>query len=332
MRISLKNFIVPSIPLAVFLVVACCSLWGVSFSAGHYSPIPISDNTFAEILQSIFKPDTVISKLISLAFTLLNAFLIAQINNRFTIIRIRTFLPVFIFLILMGSWSQTHTINGSQISLSLFIVSLFYFFNMSRNGKATEEAFMGTLIIAVSSLLIRQLIFLIPVCWIGFMIFQSFSLRTFLASLFGLLTPWIIYISINYYYYFGSTLNLKQFFDFHFDFSFQISTFTLPELIYSALISIVMIIALAGMFSITNRDAIHTRNKLNFLLLLLVVFSLMIIVFRNHYFMFLPFIAAIYAMLISHPLTLKQNIFYGILFVIFCILNIAFIISKFIFY
>jgi len=38
----------------------------------------------------------------------------------------------------------------------------------------------------------------------------------------------------------------------------------------------------------------------------------------------------VYALLISHPLTLKQNNFYSILFIVFCFINIAYAVSKYI--
>jgi len=327
MRVSLKNFIVPSIPLAVFLVISCSGIWMLSFEGGHSAAINLQHNTILEILQSIFLPKSFLLKLAGLIFTLLNAFLIAQINNRFTIIRTRTFLPIFIFLLLMGTWNQTHFAIGSQLSLTLFIAALFYFFNMSRDGKASEEAFMGSLFISVSSLMMNQLIFLIPICWIGFMIFQSLSLRTFLASIFGTLVPWIFYLGILYLV--QGNINLASIFSFDFNFTIQFSSFSLAEIIYTISVAIIMIIGLFGLFSISNSDAIHTRNKLNFLVFLLVALSLLCFIFRNQIVSILPYIALVYAFLISYPLTLKLNNFYGILFIIFCTLNIAFVISKY---
>jgi hypothetical protein len=104
----------------------------------------------------------------------------------------------------------------------------------------------------------------------------------------------------------------------------------LPEIIYIALTSVILIIGIIGMYSITNSDAINTRNKLNFLLFLLISLIMLSIIFRNQFISFLPMIALVYALLISHPLTLKQNNFYGIVFLVFCVINIAFVISKYV--
>jgi len=327
MRISIKKIIAPNIPLTVFLVSTCCAIWMLSFEGGHTFTINFQQNSIQEILKSVFLPTSILSKVVSLVLTLFNAFLIAQLNNRFTIIRTRTFLPFFIFLLLMGTWNQTHFAIGSHVSLTLFLIALFFFFNMSRDEKASEEAFMGSLLISLSSLMINQLIFLIPVCWIGFMIFQSFSLRTFLASLFGTIVPWIFFAGIMYLG--NNNITFASIFDLGFNFAIQLSFFTLAEIIYTAIITIIMIIGLVGLFSISGSDAIHTRNKLNFLVFLQIALLVLSFIFRNQLFCFLPYFALVYSFLISYPLTLKLNNFYSIIFIIFCTLNIAFAISKY---
>ena len=199
---------------------------------------------------------------------------------------------------------------------------------MLRDNKASEQAFLGSLLISASSMLINQFIFLIPVCWIGFVIFQSLSLRTFLASVMGTLAPWILYLSTIYLL--NPTENLFQLFSANLNHNFNFSTFTPIEYIYAGLMTVILIISVVGVSSMSRNDAIHTRNKLNFLLFLLVSLAILSVVFMNQFISFLPLIAFIYALLLSHPLTLSQNNFYGILFTVFCILNLAFVVFKYI--
>ena len=327
MRVSLKNLIIPSIPLAVVLVGSCFVIWMSAYLGAPYSTVATQNTALDASLQSIFSLNLLLSNLVCISLTLLNAFLIAQINNRFTIIRTRTFLPILIFLILMSTWNQTHIMIGSLFGLTLFIFALFNFFNMSRDRKASEQAFTGSFLISVVSLLINPLIFVIPVCWVGFMMFQSFSFRTFLASIFGVLIPWIIYLSVQYSLV--PDFDITKHINIYLNIDYTFSTYALSEIIYAVAIGIIMLISIIGMYSITNSDAINTRNKLNFLFLLLLSVIVLALLFRNQFASFLPFIALIYSILISHPLTLKQNNFYGILFVVFCLFNIVFVISKY---
>jgi hypothetical protein len=328
MRVSLKKIIVPSIPLAVFLVMVSCGLWILSFFADRVGDYSNLNSSLSLGVQNYISPNPLISNIICILITLINAFLLVQLNNRFTVIRTRTFLPILIFLMLMSTWSKTHSAIVSQLSLTFFIFAIFYFFRMARDKKASEQAFMGSLLISTTSIFLNPFIFIIPICWIGFMLFQSLSLRTFLASILGTLAPWIIYLSASYLVSPGFDLSQSFYIPVP-SYDLNLSLFNIAEIIYSISLVIIFLISIVGLYSLTHGDAIHTRNKLNFLVFLIFSLFILSIIFRNQFVSFLPLIALVYSILISHPLTLKQNNFYGIIFLIFCILNIAFIISKY---
>jgi len=327
-KVSIKHFIVPSIPLAILLVLSCVGLWFSAYFGTRFASPVVQSTNILKNADALTTFNILLSNIIGISFTLFNAFLLAQINNRFTIIRTRTFLPIFVFLLLMSSWNETHITNSSHLALTLFILALFYIFSMLRNKKSSEQAFMGSLLISVSSLIVNTYIFIIPVCWIGFMIFQSFSLRTFLASIFGMLVPWVIYLSAKYLL--QNELDLNNIFSIKPSIEFGISTVSLPVLVYSGSFIFISIVSVIGLSSLSNGDAIHTRNKLNFLILLFISLLILAFIFRGQFVMFLPLIALVFSLLFAHPFTLKQNNFHGIIFIIFCVINIAYVISKYI--
>ena len=330
MKFTLKNIIVPSIPLAVFLVGTCCAFWGSNFFFNYNIITPNQSNIIVESIQAVIHPNSLLSNILSGIITLLNAFLLAQFNNKYTIIRTRTFLPILIFLLLMSSWNETHLLNGSHFALTLFILALFFFFEMYREPNASEHAFMGSFLISTASLMVHPLVFVIPVCWLGFIMLKSLSLRTFLASIFGTLTPWILYISGIYiinpkfdiskiYNIFNITINID----------YSLSSYSLPTIIYFVVLVIFMIIGLLGLSSSTHSDAVHTRTKINFIMLLFFAITIIGFLFKDEFASTLPLIALFYSILISHPFTLIQNKFYSNLFFIFCLLNIAYFISYY---
>jgi len=327
MKVSLKNIIVPSIPLAVLSIGFCFALWMSTFFGHNNVATPEHSNLLVVYLQSLFGVDTLFSYLLSFSFNLLNAYLLAQLNNKFTLIRTRTFLPIFIFLLLMGSWDDTHTINGSHISLTLFIFSLFYFFGMYRNVKASEQAFMGSLLISIASLLIQPFIFLIPVCWIGFIMFQSFSFRTFIASIFGAIAPWLLYFGAIYIS--QSVIDLKSVFSMNLIVGIDLASFAISQIIYFAILAIILVINIVGLYSNSHSDAMNTRVNLHFLMLLLISLFVTVFVFNQQFASFLPITALVYSILVSHAFTLKQNNFYGYVFITFFAANIIYVISKF---
>lgn len=327
MKVSLKSIIAPSIPLAVLSVGFCFVLWMSALFGERYTSTPEHYTFLVEFMQSLFLPNTLISYLLSFAFNLLNVYLLAQLNNKFTLIRTRTFLPILVFLLLMGTWNDTHIVNGSHLSLTLIILSLFFFFSMYRNVKASEQAFMGSFLLSMASLIVNPLILLLPVCWIGFIMFQSFSIRTLLATIFGGITPWLLYLAGQYV--FLSNIDTKILFSMNLIVGMDLTTFSIVRMIYFGVLAIIMIIGLVGLYSNAHSDAINTRVNLNFLILLLVAILAITFIFSNQFASFLPIIALVYSILVSHAFTLKQNNFYGYVFIIFFAVNILYVISKY---
>lgn len=328
MKIRITQIITPSIPLAILLVVTCFLLWISAYFGAYDATLTTSQTIAIKYIQTLL-PNTLLSNLICFGFSLLNAFLLTQLNNKFTFIRTRTFLPILIFLLLISSWHETHITYGSHLSLTLIIISFFYLFDMYRNNMAVEQAFMATFFISISSIIINPFIFLIPTFWIGFMQLKSFSFKTFTASLFGALTPWIFYFSIAYYI--QPSLQVFDFIHQNTISPIDVNAYQLNNLIYIGALTILVIVALVGMFSIYNRDAIHTRNKLSFLFLLLITVCIIALVFQSQIESFFPLIALCIAILTAHSFTLKQNNFFGILFIVFVIINIGYIISNYIY-
>ena len=325
-RISLKNVIAPPIPMAVLMVLGIVLIWIAGFGYEPTSTIVQFNSPLAVNLQLFVLSNHILSNILGVVITLLNAFLIAQLNNKFTIIRTRSFLPVFIFMVLIASWPSIHMVLCAHLALTFFIMSLFVFFEMYRDRNASEQAFLGSLLIATASLLIEPFILFIPVCWIGFMRFYSFSLRTFLASVFGALVPWVLYLAMRIYF----QPDLQWLNTLATDFYIGVPIIELPlnEIIYMASAAVIILIGLAGLFSNLHSDAIHTRAKLNFLLFLLIAAFIFSMIFIYQFLVFLPVIALCYALLISHPFTLRSTNFYGILFIVFIIVNVAFVISN----
>lgn len=325
MRVTLKKIITPSLSLSTLLIVASIALWLVVFSTTVVdSPVALG-SPLSKAVENIL-PAGLLTSITSLLLTLLNAFLIAQLNNRFTIIRNRTFIPVFVFLMLMSVAGQTHQLPGAHFALTLLLIALFVFFNMFRDKQASEQAFLGSLLIATGSLFIEPILLFLAVCWMGMIRFGSFSLRTFLASVFGGLVPWIFYFTIRYYFE-PDLLWINTLFT-GFETGFTLFERPVNELIYLACMTLIIITGLVGLYSNLHGDSIQSRAKLNFLTIILIFSFAFSNVFVNCYAIFIPFTLMAYAVLIAHPLTLKPNGFYAILFIVLVIINLAYLASN----
>lgn len=288
--------------------------------------LDIHDKTVVSDINGYFSKQLLLSNIVSLLITALNAFIIGQLNNKYTIIRTRSFLPVLFFVLLMASWHETHTVVISHIALSLILLSFFAIFRVYRNRNASEQAFLSSFLIALASIFIEPLILFIPLIWIGLILFHSMSLRNFLATIVGVITPWILYAAVKLYYQPDLTwlLSISE----SFQLGIPILGRPLNELIYIAIIFVLSIIGLVGLSANINQDSMQTRGLMNFNTWFLVLSFVYSMIFVRQFFVFLPFIGVGIAILLAHPLTLKKSNFFTYLFLIFIFVNIIFVISN----
>lgn len=324
MKIKLNHFTNPSFPLISVYVLLGVVLWITAFIGNQIS----WGTSFNEISLGATNMEQLWSTVASFILTIINAVLILSLVNRFGLLNTRSFLPFFLFFFLIAAWAPTHTIYKSHISLMLFIFALFQFFNLYHNPNPAEKVFLGSFFISIASLLINELIFVIPVCWIGFIIFQSFSLRTFLASLFGVLCPWIIYFGIHYFLFPDAGFNDLLNYNFHW--GFNLHELSIGSIIYIAALGIILVITIIGMYMDFHTNTVAVRKSFNFILVLIIFFATISFLQDSISPVFLPFIALCYSIIADQPFTTKKTNFFGILFIIFCVINLLYIIYNFI--
>jgi len=327
MRLTLRNLIVPSIPSAVLLIAGSLLIWILAYLYSSYILIstPFIDIT---LFGNEYELDTRAAHLISILLTLFNALLISHLNNKYSIIRTRSFLPPFIYIFLISCWVNTHTNIFAHLALTFYLFSLFMTYGMYKNRKSAEQAFLGSLFLGLASFLVKPIAMFLPLMWLGFIFFKSISLRTFLASIIGFFTPWIIYFAIRIYY--EPDVLWLNYLTQGFSFGFPLLSRPISELIYISTLILIITIILFGVYTKLYNETIDSRPKINFMLLLLLFSFVNSLVFDNQYIIFMPFVSLSYSILISHSFTLQNTKFIYWLFITFIVLNILFVISNFI--
>ncbi|MDR2840615.1 MAG: DUF6427 family protein [Paludibacter sp.] len=280
-------------------------------------------SVFAQNIESNFMLSPLLLVIISLLLTLLNAYLIYGLNNRFAIIRTRTFLPVFVYLLLMTVWFHSHYFVYEYFALTMLLLSIFVSFSMYHNRNAPEQAFAGTLILSIGSLLITPLVLFVPINWIIFVRYKCFSLRNFAASLIGLLLPWGFYFFISYYFL-SDTLWVQQFTK-PFLIDIEFAAHPTIEIVYITLLILLYIAGHCSMLRAMRNDSLQIRAKLDIIFYYGIAAFVFAIVFSGQHYVFLPFIAFSFSFLFSHPITLTYSKFTKLLFIVFTVLNLLYL-------
>lgn len=323
MQLTLKKIIFPPIHLTVIILAVIYAVWLLYYATATSHEASqqqawLNLNGQIAFLQSDFWRLT-----LSFLFTGLNSLLLVQMNRQHNIIRTRTALPVFIFNILLATWFHTHKIVEAHLSLTFIILAVSLILSAYRNQLASKEVFTASFMLGIATLFFKPLVVLLLVFWLGLILFQSFSLRTWLASLMGLVNPFIFYFTYIYFYQ-PEQLVADNFFQ-AWNFSFYWSQASNYEIIYIALNFVILLIAVASIFQNLHNDSIITRLRINFLLILTVVLLLLAVFYSDFATAFLPMIAFFSSILFSHPLSLRTAKFFSILFIVFVVIQLSYI-------
>lgn len=117
--------------------------------------------------------------------------LLIVLNNTFGIIRTRASFQTAVYLLLMTVLcTDLYTPRAGDVASVLFVVSLFFLFRSYRRAAAPSDLFAASACLGLGSLAVPQLLWLLPLYWIGAYSFQSLSARSFCASLVGWALPY----------------------------------------------------------------------------------------------------------------------------------------------
>ena len=318
--ISLKPFIKPGIATFILMLVCYLGIWTVNVLL-----LPEFTNSGVSLRDNDWP---VLYHLIALALLItLNSVLLRRFVLHFSIIRTKSFLPVFFFLTFTVVWSGMRTDLFPHIQLTLFLLSLELFFGMYRNRSAVEPAFLGSLLVAVTSLYHPFYLLLFPIIWIGWIILKSMSLRSWLASLTAIAIPWIFYNAWCWHRGIETTIS-PEFTQLTHP-SATIDSLSQSFLIYSGALLFIGIICAIGLFSKLLDDSIQTRKNIS----LLVITVLFILAFSFFYpqstRLFQPLTAFLTAVIMAHPFTLRKSLIYSLLFILFTVINLLYLFTQY---
>jgi len=116
-----------------------------------------------------------------------NSLLLQRFNYHTVIIRQSTKLPFLMFVLLCSANLVFIPFTASSVALLLFIPAVFQIFK-SEQSITTGDAFNAAFYIGLGSLLWAPLLLYIPFFWYGMYKFKMLNVKSFAATLVGLLT------------------------------------------------------------------------------------------------------------------------------------------------
>ena len=197
---------------------------------------------------------------VEFAFTIISTLLMVELNNRNALMRTYSRMVSCSFLVLVTMAFLPHpSLRGSIVTMC-FIAFYLILWNSYQDHQASGWTFYAFFCLGLASTVFIQVIYYLPFLWLTMMVFtNSFGIRTFLASILGVITPY--WFSAGYYAY---TDNLEGLLDHFAEFINYHELFDYSQITDHLVINLTFILLLAILGTIhfihtSYADKIRTR-------------------------------------------------------------------------
>lgn len=128
----------------------------------------------------------------------LAVYLMAELNNRFALLRISSRMLSSSLVMLCAATSMLHHLSPSHLMLICAVASYFPMFASYQRPYATSRIFLEFLFVGLASYLFPQVLYLIPFYWIVQAMLRAMTFRSWVASLLGIITPYWFLVTYAY--------------------------------------------------------------------------------------------------------------------------------------
>ena len=147
----------------------------------------------------------IIQVFLSLIIVLFVAFLIQQISSRYGLIKLRTKLPIVIYIIIAGGFTTMHTLHPVFFGAIFLLVGIHSLFSIFNNSNPETDIFNAGLFLAVGSLFYFNLVVILPAFLIAISVLRrERKWREYLILMIGFIIPVLFAFS---YAFFTDQLN-----------------------------------------------------------------------------------------------------------------------------
>ena len=265
-RIFKKKYTLQLLILSIVPII----FWSQAFIA----PPELISNKFDmpiyKVIYEFAKDYKLFSSITAFILVILQGLLLNQLFTNNHLSQKNTFLPAFIYILLMSCSYQCMTLNSMLFSNFLIIFALYFFLNCHDKKEGIDEVYNSCALLSLASLFYAPAILFIIWIWIGLIIYKIYKWRSWAMSLLGIVTPYIllfIFYYLNQMDIQSNILHNSQSW-LHFDFQFLNQPM---QVVYIASLLLFSIPAIFTTLSSRSNRVIEYRKKSA------VMFSLLII-------------------------------------------------------
>ena len=261
------------------------------------------------------------NELISLGVTIIIGYVFIETNTTFNLIRTRTSMPVCLYWLIATALFFLHPFEWTNLVPLVFILATYQLFHSYESVSSSPFIFHSFLFIGLGSIAFPQLLYMVPMLWGSMIPFRAISIKSFLASIIGLMTPyWFIF---GYSLYFNEMhILLTPLREAAHLYPIDYSHLTLPEIASWGFITLLLIVSGFHYWQISYMDKTRTRIYHSYLAIAGFWATLLSILQPVHWCEWLSIQLICTAFLCGHLFSLTRNRFSGIFFIVTFVLYI----------
>ena len=261
------------------------------------------------------------NELISLGVTIIIGYVFIETNTTFNLIRTRTSMPVCLYWLIATALFFLHPFEWTNLVPLVFILATYQLFHSYESVSSSPFIFHSFLFIGLGSIAFPQLLYMVPMLWGSMIPFRAISIKSFLASIIGLMTPyWFIF---GYALYFNEMhILLTPLREAAHLYPIDYSHLTLPEIASWGFITLLLIVSGFHYWQISYMDKTRTRIYHSYLAIAGFWATLLSILQPVHLCEWLSIQLICTAFLCGHLFSLTRNRFSGIFFIVTFVLYI----------
>lgn len=263
------------------------------------------------------------------ALSLLTVYLMAEFNNKFVLLRISSRMLSSTLATLLTMCVFLHNFQPAHIVLVFVMTAYFPLFFSYQRTNSMPLIFTVFLMISAASLVAPKLLLITPAFWIVQIALRSFTIRTFFASLFGIITPFWILLGTAYI---NGTLE-STYAHFIGIFHFVKPDFTAWSMHHWLSFALVTLMGLSGCLNFYRQsylDKTRTRTYMGVAVIMFIASLVLLLLETAHFNEIFPLVLINASILSGHHLASESTRFSNIYTIIICILVICVAYTNFI--
>lgn len=261
---------------------------------------------------------------VEFALTIISTLLMVELNNRNALMRTYSRMVSCCFVVLVTMAGLPHASLRASIVIMCAIAFYLIVWNGYQDKQASGWTFYAFFCIGLASMVFVQILFYMPILWLMMLFFtNSFSIKTFTASLLGIAAPY--WFAAGYYFYtdniewlashFLELANFKELFDY--------SIVTDHEVVNLLYIIVLGIIGTIHFLHSSYADKIRTRMIYESFIMINCVSILFIILQPQHVYELGGILIVSTSPLVAHFITFTKGKATNIMFITMLVMAVG---------